>query len=48
MKKAFKFLAALCALTLLVSACSFSVSTANFADAYTAADPDGAARYGNF
>jgi hypothetical protein len=44
MKKAFKFLAALCALTLLASACSFSASTANFADAYTAADSEGAAR----
>jgi hypothetical protein len=44
MKKTFKLLVLLSTLTLLISACSFSVSTANFADAYMSADPDGAAR----
>jgi hypothetical protein len=39
-----KSLLFLAVLALLVSACEFSVSTANFADAFMAADSDGAQR----
>lgn len=48
MKRIWKILAALVALSLASLACGFSVSTANLADAYMAADPDGAARSSTF
>lgn len=48
MKKTLKVFVILSALALVITACSFSVSTANFADAYTSADPDGAVRTTSF
>lgn len=42
--KNLKFVFMLAIVALLISACEFSVSTANFADAFMAADPDGAQR----
>ena len=40
-KRIFLLIAVFAALALLASACEFSVSTANIANAYMAADPDG-------
>lgn len=48
MNKTLKILMVLSALALALAACNFSVSTANFADAYMSADSEGAVRSTTF